>query len=322
MSNIFTIGEALIDFIPEQKGVGLKDVASFQKAAGGAPANVAACAAILGAQSYFIGKLGQDAFGDFLVEVLRNSGVGTDYIQRTDKANTALAFVSLSENGDRDFSFYRSPSADMLLDEKEINNKWFNLGDILHFCSVSLIDAPVRKTHIAAIKAVKKAGGLISFDPNIRLPLWKDHNEYKKVIRDFIEYADILKISEDEIEFITGEKDEAIALRWLLSFKIKILIITRGHKGVSAYYNNHVINVPGYSVSVVDTTGAGDSFIGSFIYKISTSNAGISCVTNENMKEILSFSNAVAALTTTRKGAINAIPSREDVEKFRTNLKI
>ncbi|MBU3113083.1 carbohydrate kinase family protein [Clostridium lacusfryxellense] len=320
MSNIFTIGEALIDFIPEQKGVGLKDVVSFEKAAGGAPANVAACAAILGAQSYFIGKLGRDAFGDFLVDVLRNVGVNTGYIQRTDKANTALAFVSLSENGDRDFSFYRSPSADMLLDEKEINSKWFNLGDILHFCSVSLIDAPVRKAHIAAIKAVKEVGGIISFDPNIRLPLWKDHNEYKKVICDFIEYADILKISEDEIEFITGEKDEALAIEWLLSFKIKILIITRGHNGVSAYYNNQVMRVPGYSVSVVDTTGAGDAFIGSFIYKISTSNHGISCITNENMKEILSFSNAVAALTTTRKGAINAIPSREVVEKFRTKF--
>lgn len=316
MPNIFTIGEALIDFIPEQKGALLKDVASFQKAPGGAPANVAATVAILGGQSYFIGKLGQDAFGDFLVEVLQNIGVGIDYIQRTDKANTALAFVSLREDGERDFSFYRSPSADMLLEEGEINENWFKAGDILHFCSVSLVDAPVRKAHIAAIKAVKAAGGTISFDPNIRLPLWKDHNEYRKVIRDFLKFADILKISEDEIEFITGMKDEKKAIKWLLSLKIKILLITRGQNGVSAYYNGDEMKVLGYRVSVEDTTGAGDAFIGSFLYKLLINNIDIKHVSNEDLKEILKFSNAVAALTTTKKGAISAIPSREVVEKF------
>jgi len=316
MSNIFTIGEALIDFIPEQKGTPLKDVVSFQKAAGGAPANVAATAAILGGQSYFIGKLGQDAFGDFLVEVLKNVGVGINYIQRTDKANTALAFVSLREDGERDFSFYRSPSADMLLEEEEINNKWFHTGDILHFCSVSLVDAPVRKAHLAAIKAVKEAGGIISFDPNIRLPLWKDHNEYKNVICDFLKFGDILKISEDEIEFITGVNDEKIAIQWLLSLEIKMLLITRGKNGVSAYYKNHEMKVPGYSVIVADTTGAGDAFIGSFLYKISINNIDINNISNEAMKEMLTFSNAVAALTTTKKGAINAIPSIEVVKKF------
>ena len=316
MSNIFTIGEALIDFIPEQKGVGLKAVNSFYKSPGGAPANVAATAAKLGAKSYFIGKLGADAFGDFLVETLATVGVGIDYIQRTEVANTALAFVSLKEDGERDFSFYRSPSADMLLEEKEINSEWFHLGDILHFCSVSLVDAPVRKAHLAAIKAVKEAGGIISFDPNIRLPLWKDHIEYKNVIHNFLVYADILKISEDEIEFITGVKDEKIAIQWLLSLGLKILLITRGKNGVSAYYNDQEITVPGYSVSVADTTGAGDAFIGSFIYKLSISTVDINHISKDEMKEILSFSNAVAALTTTQKGAISAIPSRETVEKF------
>ena len=316
MSNIFTIGEALIDFIPEQKGVGLKEVSSFQKAPGGAPANVAATVAILGGQSYFIGKLGQDAFGDFLLEVLQNVGVGINYIQRTNKANTGLAFVSLREDGEREFSFYRSPSADMLLEEEEINNKWFHAGDILHFCSVSLVDAPVRKAHLAAIKAVKEVGGLISFDPNIRLPLWQDHNEYKNVIRSFLGYADILKISEDEIEFITEIKDEKIAIEWLLSIGLKILLITRGQNGVSAYYNSHEMTVPGFRVIVEDTTGAGDAFIGSFIYKLSISNVDIDHIPNEDMNEMLLFSNAVAALTTTQKGAISAMPSKDTVEKF------
>jgi fructokinase len=306
----------LIDFIPEQKGVGLKDVGSFQKAPGGAPANVAAAAAILGGQSYFIGKLGKDAFGDFLVEVLQKAGVGTEYIQRTDKANTALAFVSLREDGERDFSFYRDPSADMLLTEEEINADWFCEGDILHFCSVSLVDAPIRKAHVAAIKAVKAAGGIVCFDPNIRLQLWKDHDEYRKIIRDFIGYADVLKVSEEEIEFITGIKDEKIAIKWLLSFGLKILIITRGRDGVSVYYNGHQMTIPGYVVNVADTTGAGDAFIGAFLYKLAEDNSDMDSISEEEMKRILMFSNAVAALTTTQKGAISAIPSAETVRKF------
>lgn len=321
MAKIFTIGEALIDFISEQSGVELKKVNSFQKAPGGAPANVAAAVAILGGRSHFIGKLGQDAFGDFLVETLKNVGVGTDYIFRTNKANTALAFVSLKENGERDFSFYRNPSADMLLEESEICNDWFEAGDILHFCSVSLVDAPVRKAHIAAIEAVKKAGGFISFDPNIRLPLWEDHEEYKSIIREFIKYADVLKISEDELEFITGINNEEKAIQWLLSFDIKVLIITRGSKGASAYFGGYEINVEGFKVKAVDTTGAGDAFIGAFLYQILSNGIDINNMTYKSIKDNLKFSNAVAALTTMNKGAISALPSLETVENFIDKIK-
>lgn len=316
MGNIFTIGEALIDFIPEQKGIELKNVFSFQKAPGGAPANVAAAVAKLGGQGVFIGKLGQDAFGDFLVETLNQVGVNTDYVYRTNKANTALAFVSLKDNGERDFSFYRNPSADMLLDQSEINASWFNTGDILHFCSVSLVDAPVRGAHVAAIEAVKKAGGFISFDPNIRLPLWQNYEEYKNIILEFIKYADILKISEDELEFISGISEEEKAIQWLLSFDFKVLIITRGSKGVSAYYSRNEVTVEGYKVKVEDTTGAGDSFIGAFLYQICNRNIDITNMSNIQITEILKFSNAVAALTTMNKGAISALPSLETVESF------
>lgn len=316
MGKIFTIGEALIDFIPEQKGTALKNVLSFQKAPGGAPANVAAAVSKLGGKSAFIGKLGEDAFGDFLVETLKSVGVETDCIFRTNKANTALAFVSLKEDGDRDFSFYRNPSADMLLEEKEINKDWFDKRDILHFCSVSLVDAPVRRAHIAAIEAVKEKGGIISFDPNIRLPLWEDHEEYKRIIREFLNYADVLKVSEDELEFITDIKEEEKAIKWLLPFDVKVLIITRGSKGVSVYFNNNEVNVEGYKVEAVDTTGAGDSFIGAFLYKLSSRDIDINNINISEMKEILKFSNAVAALTTINKGAISALPSLEVVENF------
>ncbi|WP_139905560.1 aminoimidazole riboside kinase [Clostridium thermarum] len=317
MSRVFTIGEALIDFIPEQKGIALKDVLSFEKAPGGAPANVAATVARLGGNSCFIGKLGEDAFGDFLVETLQEVGVGTAYVQRTDQANTALAFVSLKEDGERDFSFYRNPSADMLLDESEINPKWFTTGDILHFCSVSLVDAPVRKAHVKAIEAVKEKGGLICFDPNIRLPLWKDYLEYKKIIKTFIKYADILKISEDELQFITDINEEKGAIQWILScFDIKLLLITRGGKGVTAYYKDQEISVKGFKVMVTDTTGAGDSFMGSFLYQLIDRSIDLEGISSQVMEEVLTFSNAVAALTTTKKGAISALPVMEEVNKL------
>lgn len=320
MAKVWTIGEALIDFIPEQKGVSLKDVTTFQKAPGGAPANVAATVSKLGGKSAFIGKLGQDGFGDFLVEVLEEVGVETRYIKRTDKANTALAFVSLREDGERDFSFYRNPSADMLLDEKEIDVHSFGKDDILHFCSVSLVDAPIRQAHIAAVKAVRHVGGLICFDPNIRLPLWSDHIEYRNVIQKFLPYADILKISEDELEFITDIKEEEQAIKSLLELKPKILIITRGGQGVSAYTHQHVVEVPGYCVDVVDTTGAGDCFIGSFLYQVNEKGINLDRITEKELKEILRFSNAAAALTTMQKGAITAIPSKDTVERFMRNI--
>lgn len=317
MSRVFTIGEALIDFIPEQKGVALKDVVSFQKAPGGAPANVAAAVAKLGGESSFIGKLGKDAFGDFLVETLKEIGVETKYIQRTDSANTALAFVSLKEDGERDFSFYRNPSADILLDESEIDSQWFSRGDILHFCSVSLVDAPVRNAHVRAIESVKDAGGLVCFDPNIRLPLWKDHQAYKNIIKRFINYADILKISEDELEFITDIGEEEEAIKWILSsYNIKLLMITRGGKGVTAHYSQQVVDAEGYKVNVADTTGAGDSFIGSFLYQIINKNIDINNVSVEEMHGMLRFSNAVAALTTTKKGAISALPDFQALQEF------
>ncbi|OPJ60586.1 carbohydrate kinase family protein [Clostridium oryzae] len=316
MGKLFTIGEALIDFIPKEKGVGLKDVSSFEKAPGGAPANVAAAAAKLGLQSYFIGKLGNDAFGDFLIETLKSVEVNTNHVFRTSKANTALAFVSLMDSGERDFSFYRNPSADMFLDQCEISPQWFKSGDILHFCSVSLVDAPVRMAHIAAISAVKEKGGFISFDPNIRLPLWQDHEEYKRVIRSFVEYADIIKVSEDELEFITGFSDEEKAIAWFLNFNVKILIITRGKDGVSAFYKGYKVTVNGYKVKAVDTTGAGDSFIGAFLYQICNNKLDIMNIEKSEIKDILKFSNAVAALTTMNKGAISALPSLETVEKF------
>lgn len=316
MRKVLTIGEALIDFIPEEKGVSLKDVSKFIKFSGGAPANVAATISKLGGKSAFIGKLGNDGFGDFIIENLRNVNVNTEYILRTDKANTALAFVVLKDDGDREFSFYRKPSADMLLDKSEIKEEWFDKGDILHFSSVDLIEAPVKYAHIRAIEIAKEKKCIVSFDPNVREPLWDDLKECKRTILEFIPKADILKISTDEIEFITGNNNERESIDSFFVGDVKIVILTRGKDGASIFTKDKEVNISGIEIKAVDTTGAGDSFIGAFLYSIINKEIDISNVSYDLLKVIGDFSNKVGAITASRKGAISSTPTIEEVENI------
>ncbi|MCT4545344.1 MAG: carbohydrate kinase [Vallitalea sp.] len=319
MSKLITIGEALIDFIPSQKGCKLKDVDSFIKSPGGAPANVAACASCLGGKAKFISKLGKDAFGDFLIDVLESVNVDATDVLRTNEANTGLAFVSLKDNGERDFSFYRNPSSDMLLDKVEINKSWFDNGDILHFCSVDLVEAPVKYAHLQAIEYASQENLIISFDPNVRLPLWDDEDNCRQTINEFIPYAHIIKISDEELEFITGIEDENRALESLFDGNVRMVIYTKGKEGVTAITKNSNVTSKGFVVSPVDTTGAGDSFIGSFLYQLLDKKINIEeldKIRDDDLKEMLTFSNACAAIVVSKKGVINIIPSKNDVIQF------
>ncbi|MBT2569076.1 carbohydrate kinase [Planococcus sp. ISL-110] len=316
MGNLFSIGEILIDFIPHQKGIALKDVDSFTRVPGGAPANVAAAVAKFGGTASLITKLGEDAFGDFLLEQLTNSGVKTDKIVRTKEANTGLAFVSLREDGERDFSFYRNPSADLLLEDSEVNADWFHQGDFLHFCSVDLVESPMKYAHVKAIGAAKARGGVISFDPNVRLPLWNDPQECRKTILEFLPMAHIVKISDDELEFITDLADEQKAIASLFTGDVKVVVLSKGAKGADLYVQNKKYSSAGYSVKVEDTTGAGDAFIGGFLYQLLNLNAGqddLEDLISEHHQEILAFANASGALVTTGKGAIPSLPTKEQV---------
>jgi len=319
MGKLFSIGEVLIDFIPLEKGKALKDVISFERAPGGAPANVAAAVAKYGGSSSMITKLGVDAFGDFLVEKLVEVGVETDKISRTSEANTGLAFVSLRIDGERDFSFYRNPSADLLLDETEINEEWFSMGDILHFCSVDLVESPMKRAHTKAIRAMKAKGGLVSFDPNVRLPLWKDAEECKNAILSFIPEAHIVKISDEELEFISGISDEENAISSLFKGDVKAIIYTKGAHGAELYVNGKKFDSQGFKANVQDTTGAGDAFIGGFLYKLLESNTSreeIEHLLESKAEEFLTFANASGALTTEGKGAISALPTLEEIQKL------
>ena len=316
MKKVIAIGEALIDFIPHEKGRSLNNVENFLRVPGGAPLNVAAAVAKLGGKSQMLTKLGQDGFGDAILNEVKPLGVDVSRISRTKEANTALAFVSLREDGERDFSFYRNPSADMLLSAEEICSEDFNERDILHFCSVSLIDAPIKEAHRRAIEIAKEKGCLISFDPNVRLPLWKQPEDCRKAILEFLPLSNIVKISDEELEFITGIKDEKEALDSLLTGDVKVIIYTKGTNGAEFITKERVIFSPSFKVSAQDTTGAGDSFIGSLLYQVAEGEYSLEelvTLSEEKVQEILTFSNATAALTVCKKGAIGALPLKEEV---------
>lgn len=317
LRTVFTIGEALIDFIPEQTGRPLKEVTGFKKAAGGAPANAACAVSLLGGRSAFIGKLGMDAFGDFLLETLGQAGVDTSRVLRTSEANTALAFVSLSADGSRDFSFYRSPSADMLLTEEEIDPLWFHEGDVLHFCSVDLIEAPVKYAHSKAIQSAKVSGAFISFDPNVRLPLWESGELCRQTILEFIPQCHLLKVSSDELAFITGIEEEQEAVKSLFVGEVVHVVYTKGAEGAVWYMRGgEHASVEGCKVKTVDTTGAGDAFIGALLMQLAESGCGFREITLEHAKKMLVFANAAAALSTAKLGAIDSLPRRNEVENF------
>lgn len=318
MKKVISIGEALIDFIPSEKGCNLKDVVSFERVAGGAPANVAAVVSKLGGKSSFISKLGNDAFGDYIIDTLNDINVDTSLVQRTYEANTGLAFVSLKEDGNRDFSFYRNPSADMLLREDEIKKEWFNDCHSLHFCSVDLIECDMKYAHKRAIEYALENNSIISFDPNIRLPLWNSEEELKNTILEFLPLAHVVKISDEELEFITGFSDIEKAITTLFKGNVELVLFTKGGDGAVVYTKNNVVHVKGNKVEVVDTTGAGDSFIGSFLFVLAKDNVKIkdlSKLSKDTLTRYLDFSNHYAADSTTKKGAIGSYATLEEINK-------
>ena len=310
MKKVVAIGELLIDFVPQQKGCALDEVTHFERVAGGAPANVAAAVARLGGRAAMISQVGEDAFGTHILKVLRSNGVDTSWVYRTGRANTGLAFVSLDDSGNREFSFFRNPSADLFLNQDQITAEMFGECAVLHFCSVDLVDWPVRAAHRKAIGLARCAGAIISFDPNVRLPLWSSPEECQAAIREFLPYADLVKLSDDEVEFVTGCTDEREAAEKLFAMGCRLLIVTRGTDGSAAYTSS---GAEGFAetlrVPVTDTTGAGDSFIGSLLYQLtrdSVTRDGLAALTRQQLTDYLAFSAQYASLTVQHKGAVMA----------------
>lgn len=317
MKKLVAIGEALIDFIPAQSGRGIKEVEEFRPVVGGAPANVCGAFVKLGGEASFITQLGKDPFADKILEEFGQVGIGCGYILQTDKANTSLAFVALKEDGNREFSFYRKPGADMLLEPDRIKREWFHDSYALHFCSVSLGNYPMKEAHKRAIQYSREAGLLISFDPNLRRPLWNDDEGLKETVGEFLPQADILKISDEELGFITGKTEKKDALGSLFQGNVKLVIYTKGADGAECYTRKAKAAIAGKPVKAVDTTGAGDAFIGSYLYQLyenGITKETISELTAAQMERYLAFSNAYCGQSVLAKGAIASYPDRERME--------
>ncbi|KAJ3681420.1 hypothetical protein LUZ60_015909 [Juncus effusus] len=312
---IVCFGEMLIDFVPDTAGVSLAESTGFLKAPGGAPANVACAVSKLGGRSAFIGKVGEDEFGRMLVEILKKNGVNADGVLFDKHARTALAFVTLKSNGEREFMFYRNPSADMLLTEAELNLDLIKNSKIFHYGSISLITEPCRSAHKAAMKAAKEAGRLCSYDPNVRLPLWPSEEAAREGILSIWKEADFIKVSDDEVAFLTQgdpQSEENVLSLWYEG--LKLLIVTDGEKGCRYFTKDFKGRVSGFSVKTIDTTGAGDAFVGSLLVSIAKDT---SIFENEDkLREALKFSNACGAICTTQKGAIPALPTTEVAQQL------
>lgn len=311
MAKVYCIGEALIDFVPTVKGLRMEDVPAFAVAPGGAPANLAAAVAKLGASSAFIGKVGEDAFGNLLRETLQKHGVDTTLMSTTAEANTTLAFVSLKESGDRDFAFYRKPGADMLLGEEDIPGGLFASGDILHFGSLGLVESPSKRAHRKAIRLAKQAGATVSFDPNVRLPLWERPEDCKRTILEFLPLAEILKVSLDEMPFIFDTADERAVAKRCFGLGVRAVLVTRGAGGSAVYTPGYSAEVRCIDVEVEDTTGAGDAYTGAVLSRLAGRPLE-ECLQPGTIDQIIALANVVGSLTTTKKGGIESIPTVEE----------
>ncbi|XP_062150405.1 probable fructokinase-5 [Alnus glutinosa] len=318
--SIVAFGEMLIDFVPDTAGVSLAESTGFIKAPGGAPANVACAITKLGGNSAFIGKLGDDEFGHMLVDILKKNSVNTDGVCFDPHARTALAFVTLKKNGEREFMFYRNPSADMLLEESELKMGLIKEAKIFHYGSISLISEPCRSAHIAAMKAAKEAGILLSYDPNLRLPLWPSPDAARDGIKSIWNQADFIKVSDEEVEFLTQgdpEKEEVVMSLW--NDNLKLLVVTDGEKGCRYFTKSFKGKVSGFSVKTIDTTGAGDAFVGALLVSMAKDTAIFH--DEAKLREALTFANACGAICTTKKGAIPALPSTSHAYELITESK-
>lgn len=306
--SVVCLGELLIDFVALEHGVSVGEASGFKKAPGGAPANVAVAVSRLGHPSAFLGQVGDDPFGHYLAGVLQADNVDVSGLRFSDQARTPLAFVSLRVDGERSFMFYRHPSADMLMRSEEVKLDILKGKKIFHFGSLTMIGEPSRSATLNAAQAARDNGLLISYDPNLRLALWPSADAARAGMLSGLDYATVVKVSEEEVEFLTGTRD--VSSLWRDS--IQLIAVTQGADGATIYTRSGRQHVEGFKVQAVDTTGAGDGFVAGLL-------AGLLEHQDDYMTElepIVRLANAVGALTTTQLGAIPALPTRAAVEQF------
>lgn len=312
--DVTALGELLIDFT--ENGNSEQGNPLMEANPGGAPCNMLAMIQKLGGTTAFIGKVGKDMFGRQLKTAVEAVGIDTRNLMEDEEVHTTLAFVHTFPDGDRDFSFYRNPGADMMLTKEEIQEDLIRNSKVFHFGTLSSTHEGVREATRYAIDVAKEAGCLISFDPNLRPPLWNTLEDARKEIEYGLSKADILKISDNEVEFLCGTSDYDEGAKMLIEkYNIPFVCVTLGKEGSRAYYKGMRVEVPGFvQKNTIETTGAGDTFCGCMLHYIIQH--GLEDLTEENLRELLTFANAAASVITTRKGALAVMPSKEEVERL------
>ena len=312
--DVIALGELLIDFT--QNGLSEQGNGLFEANPGGAPCNVLSMLNNLGKKTSFIGKVGNDQFGKTLKKALEELGIGTENLLMDDEVHTTLALVHTFADGDRDFSFYRNPGADMMLTVDELNLDLIRDTRIFHFGTLSMTHEGIRAATKKAVETAKEAGDLISFDPNLREPLWNSLDNAKEQVRWGLGKCDVLKISDNEIQWLTGEEDFTAGVNKIREeFQIPLILVSMGRDGSRAYYDGHYIEVaPFLQKNTIETTGAGDTFCACVLNYVLEH--GLEALTDDQLKEMLTFANAAASIITTRKGALRVMPTREEVMDF------
>lgn len=310
--DVAALGEVLIDFT--QNGISAQGNAIYEANPGGAPCNVLSMLSRLQRKTAFIGKVGQDIFGRQLKQVLEKNGIDAIGLVMDEEVRTTLAFVENLPDGDRDFSFYRNPGADMMLLEEELPLDLLKETKIFHYGTLSMTHERVRKATKKAIMSARESGALLSFDPNLRMPLWRGEDEARKQMEYGFAHCDILKISDNELLWFTGENDLDAGIRKLrLQYEIPLILLSMGREGSRAYYRDlRVEAIPYLQENTVDTTGAGDTFCAYCLHFVLT--YGLDELSKERLAEMLKFSNAAASIVTTRRGALCVMPTKSEVE--------
>lgn len=310
--DVVALGELLIDLT--QNGLSAQGNPTLEANPGGAPCNVLALLTKLGHKTAFIGKVGKDGFGNQLQAALVETGISTEGLCWDEVVHTTLAVVHTFADGDRDFSFYRNPGADMRLTTGEVNMELIRQAKIFHFGTLSMTDEPVRAATYAAIAEAEKAGILRSFDPNLRPPLWRTLEEAKEQVLYGLAHCDILKISDNEIQWLTGLEDFDAGIRWIQKRfpKIRLILLSMGRDGSRAYAGETMAQVGGFTVNAIETTGAGDTFFGGILHHVLM--WGLRAYTQDELTQMLTFANAAAAIVTTRKGALRVMPEEAEIK--------
>ncbi len=315
MPEAITVGELLVDFVSAEKDVSLVDLPTFSGAAGGAPANVAVGLARLGVSAGFIGKIGRDPFGEFLRRTLEREGVDTELLRISEGARTTLAFVATRSDEQKDICFYRNPGADMLLTAEEVSQAYISSARLLHFGSVSLSRSPAREATIHAALLARRAGLLTSYDPNWRPTLWADPVEARGRIWEAMAFAEIVHCAEEEWEFITGTSDLPSGASKILAAGPGLVVVTMGPRG--CYFDNGDVRgeIPGFEVDAVEPLGAGDAFVAAMLSQLIYAERRQK-LSEEQLREIMTYANAAGALTCTRRGVIPSLPTASQLDEF------